>query len=70
MVPDLGLRKLSILKEASVRGGLPPDLTGWFDDPPKGLNPSLKRVARIPDSVDTELDGGISAAGHWSTMDP
>jgi hypothetical protein len=30
MVPDLSLRKLSILEEASVRGGLPPPtyLTG------------------------------------------
>ena len=44
MVPDSGLRKLSILQEASVRGGLPPpsDLTGWYDDPPKELNPSTK----------------------------
>jgi hypothetical protein len=41
MVPDLSVLKLSILQEASVRGG-PTDLTGWYDDPPKGLNTSTK----------------------------
>jgi hypothetical protein len=42
MVPDLGPGKLSILQEASVRGGLPPISPGWYNDPPKGLNPSTK----------------------------
>jgi hypothetical protein len=69
MVPDLSLRKLSILEEASVRGGLPPISPGGMTIPLKSWTHRLKRVARIPDSVDTELIGGISAAGHSSTMD-
>jgi hypothetical protein len=33
MVPDLGLRKLSILQEAPVRGGLPPISPGGITTP-------------------------------------
>jgi hypothetical protein len=36
MVPDLGPRKLSILQEASVRGGLPPISPGGMTIPLKG----------------------------------
>jgi hypothetical protein len=36
MVADLGLRKLSILQEASVRGGLPPISPSGMTIPLKG----------------------------------